>query len=388
MLGIPLIYALVFGEFVLKFQKLELGKKSRKNTAARFGVLAVIVITLCFTIRPILQKLDAVTLWQINRIYKEQGYISSLVKEIKYFYIEQPEGYSVGKTVELAQEIEDGENIVSETDKGESEESVDNTAADTSETVTPKNIILIMNESLTDFENVGEMYGISLSKKYSHLLARRLYIQLQGDHLIDNWMKQNHDEIEEMFQAVSAVLEKESVICSRIVNLIKLNLDIEADSLNQLFLLLDIKNQNQKIQGLSAAGIILSHGYATASSIADAANQIIGRKVFDAIDMPLDMQMSDITGLLEKHIERFITCQDVVLLVDMGSLEQIHSQMGGLRNLNIGIINNISTALAVDIGLGICGNQKLEDILKRASDSAGAVSKSREIRMLNVIARP
>ena len=30
------------------------------------------------------------------------------------------------------------------------------------------------------FENVGEMYGISLSKKYSHLLARRLYIQLQA----------------------------------------------------------------------------------------------------------------------------------------------------------------------------------------------------------------
>ena len=152
MLGIPLIYALVFGEFVLKFQKLELGKKSRKNTAARFGVLAVIVITLCFTIRPILQKLDAVTLWQINRIYKEQGYISSLVKEIRYFYIEQPEGYSVGKTVELAQKIEDGENIVSKADKSEAEESVDNTAADTSETVTPKNIILIMNESLTDFE--------------------------------------------------------------------------------------------------------------------------------------------------------------------------------------------------------------------------------------------
>ena len=91
----------------------------------------MIVITLCFTIRPILQKLDAVTLWQINRIYKEQGYISSLVKEIKYFYIEQPEGYSVGKTVELAQEIEDGENIVSETDKSESEERQKIFSADT-----------------------------------------------------------------------------------------------------------------------------------------------------------------------------------------------------------------------------------------------------------------
>ena len=59
-------------------------------------------------------------------------------------------------------------------------------------------------------------------------------------------MKQNHDEIEEMFQAVGAVLEKEAVICSRIVNLIKLNLDIEADSLNQLFLLLDIKTRTRR----------------------------------------------------------------------------------------------------------------------------------------------
>ncbi len=129
----PLIYALVFGEFVLKFQKLELGKKSRKNTAARFSVLAVIVITLCFTIRPILQKLDAVTLWQINRIYKEQGYISLLLRKSSIFYIESSQkAILLEKTVELAQEIEDGENIVSETDKGESEESVDNTAADTS----------------------------------------------------------------------------------------------------------------------------------------------------------------------------------------------------------------------------------------------------------------
>ena len=30
MLGIPLIYALVFGEFVLKFQKLELGKRAER----------------------------------------------------------------------------------------------------------------------------------------------------------------------------------------------------------------------------------------------------------------------------------------------------------------------------------------------------------------------
>ena len=233
------------------------------------------------------------------------------------------------------------------------------------------NIKLVTWEQLINqvFESVSEMYGISLSKKYSHLLARCLYIQLQGNNLIDQWLKQNQREIEDMYQDISSSFPKEADITSRIISLIKANLDIEVNTLNQLLLLLDIKNQRQMIHNISAAGIILSHGYATASSIADAANQIIGRKVFDAIDMPLDTQMEDAAKLLEKHIEHYITGQDIILLVDMGSLEQIHEKIKGLPNINIGIINNISTALAVDIGMGICSGKHLEEILKQASES-------------------
>ena len=164
------------------------------------------------------------------------------------------------------------------------------------------NIKLVTWEQLINqvFESVSEMYGISLSKKYSHLLARCLYIQLQGNNLIDQWLKQNQREIEDMYQDISSSFPKEADITSRIISLIKANLDIEVNTLNHLLLLLDIKNQRQMIHNISAAGIILSHGYATASSIADAANQIIGRKVFDAIDMPLDTQMEDAAKLLEK----------------------------------------------------------------------------------------
>jgi len=219
------------------------------------------------------------------------------------------------------------------------------------------------------FETVGEMYGISMSKKYSYLLARCLDIQLRADNIILRWMKCNEDEIESMYQTFSQSLSTEDAVCQRIALLVKQNLDVEINRLNQLMILLNIKSQNQQIPVSSTAGIILSHGYSTASSIADAANQIIGKKIFDAIDMPLDMQVQDIAGALEKHIDKFITCRDIVLLVDMGSLELIHQQMKHLRNVNIGIINNISTALAVDIGLGICGNMELEAILKRASES-------------------
>ena len=136
MLGIPLIYALVFAEFALKFQKLELGKRSRRNTIFRFAALAVLVVALGFSLNPVLAKIGEIKLWKINRIYKEEGYVSSLFREIPYFNVEQPEGYSIEKVEELAQNIEKNNSTVS---------------------TTPANIIVIMNESLTDFESVGDV---------------------------------------------------------------------------------------------------------------------------------------------------------------------------------------------------------------------------------------
>lgn len=219
------------------------------------------------------------------------------------------------------------------------------------------------------FETVGGAYGISLSKKYSYLLARCLYIQLRSNHIVSKWIKSNEHEIGELLLLARQNLPSENRIAAQILSLIKQNLDVEVNSLNQLFLLMNIRSQNQKIPVASTAGVILSHGYATASSIADAANQIIGKKVFEAIDMPLDIQSSDVALMLEKHIERYVTCKDIVLLVDMGSLEQIHREMKNISSVNIGIINNISTALAVDIGMGICQNANMEEILKRASEN-------------------
>ncbi|WP_367569412.1 sigma 54-interacting transcriptional regulator [Lacrimispora sp.] len=219
------------------------------------------------------------------------------------------------------------------------------------------------------FETVGETYGVSLSRKYSYLLARCLYIQLRADHIVSKWVRSNENEIFSLLQVMRLNLAKESMISAKVAGLVKQNLDVELDNLNQLFLLLNIKSQNESIEVFSTTGIILSHGYSTASSIADAANQIIGKKVFEAIDMPLDMQCQDVARVLEKHIERYVICRDIVLMVDMGSLEQIHRDVRGLTGVNIGIINNISTALAVDIGIGICANKSMEEILKGASEN-------------------
>ena len=50
--------------------------------------------------------------------------------------------------------------------------------------------------------------------------------------------------------------------------------------------------------------------------------------------------------------------------MDMGSLEEIYKGLH-LNNVNIGIINNISTKAALEIGIGMLHNQTMEDIFKR-----------------------
>ncbi len=201
------------------------------------------------------------------------------------------------------------------------------------------------------FQSVGETYGFFMPKKHSYLLARCLYIQQRGEHILSRWTKENQRR--RRTAGASAEPSRESVLMRRITRFIRRNLDIETDTINQLLLLLGIKSQSQSIPMNMTAGIILSHGYSTASSIADAANQIIGKKVFEAIDMPLDEKSQDIAAVLEKYIERYIASRDILLMVDMGSLEQINQELKCLSDINIGIINNFSAGFAGTVESGL-----------------------------------
>ena len=159
--GFTLICALVFVQFAARFQKLELGKKSRKNTICRMGVLAGAAIALVLSFKPVLQKTENVYLWNVNKDYRNRGYVYTLVREIRYIFVEQPEGYSADRVTELAEGLEK-----------ETEEK--NGSAASSEVVQPKNIIMIMNESLADFESVGEIATNAQILPFIHSLDKNV----------------------------------------------------------------------------------------------------------------------------------------------------------------------------------------------------------------------
>lgn len=120
-----------------KFQKLELGQRRIRNTIGRLCVLVVVAMVL-YKSYPAVQKLENVYLWNLNEDHADKGYVYTLLREIKYFSVEKPENYSAESLDEIT------EKYSNKNQKNENK-------------VQATNIIMIMNESLADFEDFGEL---------------------------------------------------------------------------------------------------------------------------------------------------------------------------------------------------------------------------------------
>ena len=132
--------------------------------------------------------------------------------------------------------------------------------------------------------------------------------------------------------------------------------------------LLNVSNVQKDSRLYQKAAVVLSHGFSTASSIADAANRFLGQYIFDALDMPLYIDTATMIEKLNWYLDRIGKVKELYLLVDMGSLEDIYKGLH-IENANIGIINNVSTPIALEIGNGIRNNVEMENILQQTIDA-------------------
>lgn len=198
-------------------------------------------------------------------------------------------------------------------------------------------------------------------------VSRYLYDYTQNNSTLKNWANENKEKLSVCFEFFKKTLKKEYIIVVDLSKEICNKLEIDLDSINLIILMVNIKIFNTNIKMNETFGIIICHGYSTASSIADAANKLIDRYIFEAIDMPLNCTIDDTIYKLKQLISEGNSYKDIILLVDMGSLEEIYTNIASISNVNIGVINNITTKLAVDVGFHIINNNNIKEILKKAS---------------------
>ncbi|AIY83542.1 AAA domain family protein [Clostridium baratii str. Sullivan] len=114
-------------------------------------------------------------------------------------------------------------------------------------------------------------------------------------------------------------------------------------------------------------GIIVAHGFSTASSIASVANSCFEEFIFEPFDMPIDVSTQNVVSRIKEYLENINTENGTIILVDMGSLNEIYKELKNNVNGNVGIINNISTRLALDVASKIINKEDIESIVETSS---------------------
>lgn len=181
---------------------------------------------------------------------------------------------------------------------------------------------------------------------------------------LKNYNEYRKEEICALKKVLDNRLHREYMISLDIAESLHANVDLQLDDIALCILTLYLKKFNQVSEWNKRIGLILAHGYSTASSIADAVNRFLDQYIFDAIDMPMNVTTAQTVERIKEHLTKIGDFEEMVLLVDMGSLEEIYKAIEQVQNINIGIMSNVSTKMALEVGNGILLGEPLEEIFK------------------------
>lgn len=215
-----------------------------------------------------------------------------------------------------------------------------------------QNVLIIMENQ----------YGIKYYGNAAIVFTYLIYI-IQND-IVEN-LKVIY-AVEDSIKTIKSIFPKELLIAEKMVKLIEINLDIKINSLILVYFSLYIKTFNNDKNKNNITAIIISHGYSTASSISSVANRLLNQFVFEAFDMPIEMSTQEIMHKVCDYLKNIDTSLGIILLVDMGSLEEIYKLIVNYVNGDIGIVNNITTQLALEVGNRIKLGDQLEKIISES----------------------
>lgn len=236
---------------------------------------------------------------------------------------------------------------------------------------------------ITDIvSEVNTTYGIDLSRKSALVISRCAHSHSHAGTRLSKWRAENQGELAGLHFLLMDSSQLSRLACDRLSAMVETILGIKLDVASRIFVFAMIVAAERRGSPRQNAGIILSHGYSTATSIADAANRILHSRVFESIDMSYDQQVKDIVVPLRDLLEKYSFCKEIVILVDMGSLEHALEEVGELANVTVGVVNNASTGVAIEIGAGLLAGEPLSKLLPAATSACANRYRIIEARTL------
>jgi sigma-54 dependent transcriptional regulator of gfr operon len=216
---------------------------------------------------------------------------------------------------------------------------------------------------------IFEIYRNKFDLKYHDNIGYRIACYLNQTMDIQYFLRLSRydHKFAKCLEKLKQIFPEEISSVEKILNLIDSNLDLSIGTTEKLVLILYLLGLNIKRDVNRTKAVIIAHGYSTASSIANVANHLLGEKIFESFDMPIDVKTEEIIKEIIEFLKEVNTSKGVIFLVDMGSLEEIYRGLESMSKGVIGVINNINTQLALEIGSGIIQGLPIDEILEKAA---------------------
>lgn len=209
-------------------------------------------------------------------------------------------------------------------------------------------------------------YNIKFNGNSVYAISYFLYIKSEES---IEWSEEQTKLRDNLYNFVLKNNKLEHEITSKLIKLIESKMDSNFTLDDEIFLSLYLKSLNIGKYNNGIKTVILAHGYATASSIANVANRILETNMFEAFDMPIDIKMDEIAKKLICFIEENDVTKGLVILVDMGSLNGIYESINIHINGPVVIINNVSTQMALFVGEMLKKQIYLEELVEKLKEN-------------------
>ena len=141
---------------------------------------------------------------------------------------------------------------------------------------------------------------------------------------------------------------------------------LDSESHKSIALILALLLSDHVDENIQLRGLMVAHGENTATSIQAVINYLCGNYIFDAIDMPIDADITTVIKEANKLISSFNTTNGFILMIDMGSLSQLYGQISAQLDGDLLVVNNLTTLTALDLALQMKQNLPFKQIAEKA----------------------
>ncbi|MCX8720478.1 MULTISPECIES: sigma 54-interacting transcriptional regulator [unclassified Lactobacillus] len=210
------------------------------------------------------------------------------------------------------------------------------------------------------FEQLQNAYQLQVSGNAIYAISYYLFERQKIQWNIDEVRQKN--ALHSLYQEVRQRYPEVYAYVGKLLLLIKNNLEIELNEVDYIFLSIYLN----KLEIITKTGlikaIVLAHGYATAGSIANVVNRLLNAHTLDAFDMPINVSTQQIANKIIDYSENNDVSHGLIILVDMGSLQEIEKLFPRQLDAPLLLINNVSTSLALIVGESILQKRSFREI--------------------------